>query len=336
MKPTDFALKLTDFLSKYLPEQKNVSLNTIKSYRDVFSLFLRYCRDHKILHPEKITLDVIDVPLVLEFLEYVETDRHCSVRTRNHRLSVLHAFFRYLQVEDPARLLVCQRILSIPLKRCATSAVNYLEKDDLLAIISQPDVSTAQGRRDLVLLCVLYDSGARVQELVDITIQDLRLDSPAQIRLTGKGRKTRIVPLMSDTVHLLTEYMKEHKLDHTGLVDLPLFFNRNGNPLSCSGVRYILRKYILSLGRQVPLAVKSVSPHTLRHSKGMHLLQAGNPVTTIQAILGHVDIRSTEIYAKADIEMKRKALQKVDKVADSKMLPFWQENKGLMSWLSSL
>ncbi len=336
MKPTDFAIQLTKFLSEYLPTQKNVSPNTIKSYRDVFSLFLRYCRDHKGFPPEILTLDLLDVPFIIDFLEYLETDRNCTVRTRNHRLSVLHAFFRYLQIEEPTRLALSQKILAIPLKRFPASSISYLTSDDLMAILSQPDVTTTQGRRDLVLLSVLYDTGARVQELVDITMQDLRLDSPAQIRLTGKGRKTRVVPLMSETVRLLTEYLREHRLEHTVHVDLPLFFNRQRKSLSRSGVRYILSKYIQRVGRHGLSIMKSISPHTLRRSKGMHLLQAGNPVTTIQAILGHADIRSTAIYAKADMEMKRKALEKVAKVTDANRLPFWLEDNGLMSWLSSL
>ena len=159
MKPTNFAIQLTTFLSEYLPAQKNVSPNTVKSYRDVFSLFLRYCRAHKDFPPEMLTLDLVDVPLIIDFLEYLETDRNCTIRTRNHRLSVLHAFFRYLQIEDPTRLALSQKILAIPLKRFASSSISYLTSDDLVAILSQPDVTTTQGRRDLVLLSVLYDTG---------------------------------------------------------------------------------------------------------------------------------------------------------------------------------
>ena len=336
MKPTDFAAQLTAFLSQYLPAQKNVSPNTIKAYRDAFTLLLRYCRDEEKVPPEKVTLDTLNASLVLSFLNHLEIGGNCGTRTRNHRLSVLHAFFRYLQIESPERMVQCQQILAIPFQRCARPTVNYLSTEELSEILSQPDLTTNHGRRDAVMLSVLYDTGARVQELVDLTVRDVRLDSPAQIRLTGKGRKTRVVPLLSGTVELLSEYMREHRLDCPERMDSPLFFNRQGGHLSRSGVRYLLMKYTKDARRAKPGLSDKISPHTLRHSKAMHLLQAGNPATVIQAILGHADIRSTDIYARADMEMKRRALERATKTVPSGILPSWQGDKGLMDWLRSL
>lgn len=297
---------------------------------------LRYCRDQRSLAPEKVTLDLLDVPLLLAFLDYLQTARHCCARTRNHRLSAVHAFFRYLQTEDPGRMLRCQQILAIPLQRSAPPPVQYLSREGLTALLAQPDLTSSGGLRDAALLSLLYDSGARVQELVDLCVRDIRLDTPAQIRLTGKGRKTRIVPLLSNTVELLQAYLREHRLNRADRADSPLFFNRNGERLSRSGVRYILEKYTEQARKEVDRLPTRVTPHCLRHSKAMHLLQAGNPAPVIQAILGHADIRTTNIYAQADTEMKRRALEKAAPAASSTSLPSWQEDKSLMSWLRSL
>jgi len=336
MKPTDFALYITSFLSEYLPAHRDVSPNTVKSYRDVFTLLLRYCRDHQDLRPEHVTLDRIDVSLILAFLEYLKTERNCGSRTRNQRLAALHAFFRYLQVENPDKLMQCQRILAIPSKRFKRSSVNYLSADDLAVILSQPDINTVNGRRDAILLSVLYDTGARVTELININMRDVRLTSPAQILLHGKGNKTRIVPLLSGTVNLLKEYVKERRAKLPDRLDSPLFRNRRGERLSRSGVRYILAKYTRQACAEHAGITEQVSPHTFRHTKAMHLLQAGNPVTTIQAILGHADIKTSTIYASADLEMKRRALEKASGASPPTGLPSWKKDESLMEWLRSL
>ncbi len=336
MKPTDFAIRLTNFLGEYLSAQKNVSPNTIKAYRDAFKLLLRYCRDYVAVSPENLTLDTLNVQLIQSFLNHIENEGNCSIRTRNHRLSVLHAFFRYLQIEEPDRITQCQQILAIPLKRYTRSTVHYLTTDELAEILDKPNLGTIWGRRDAALLSLLYDTGARVQELVDLSIRDIQLNPPAQICLTGKGRKARVVPLMSGTVKLLVQYMGEHRLDCSECINSPLFFNRRGEHLSRFGVRYLLKKYTTEARKSKPGLLKSISPHTMRHSKAMHLLQAGNPSTVIQSILGHADIRSTDIYARADMKMKRHALQKAAEMVPPVRLPSWRDNKGLMEWLSSL
>jgi site-specific recombinase XerD len=212
--------------------------------------------------------------------------------------------------------------------------VNYLTPEELSEILAKPNLTTIWGRRDAVLLSLLYDTGARVQELVDLKVRDVRLNSPAQIRLTGKGRKVRVVPLMSGTVNLLDQYMREHRLDRPECTDSILFFNRRGENLSRSGVRYLLAKYSEDVCRSKTSRSGKVSPHTMRHSKAMHLLQAGNPATVIQSI--HADIRSTDIYARADMEMKRHALEKAAGMGPSVSMPSWQIDKGLMDWLRSL
>jgi integrase/recombinase XerD len=179
MKPTDFSAHLTNFLTHYLAAQRNLSPNTIMAYRDVFTLLLRFCRDVQGVALERLRLEQIDVSLVETFLDYLERERKSSPRTRNHRLAALHAFFRYVQAEEPARMLQCQKILAIPLRRHARPTVAYLSKEELADILAQPDLRTPGGRRDAVLLSVLYDTGARVQELIDLSGGDVRLDTPA-------------------------------------------------------------------------------------------------------------------------------------------------------------
>ena len=271
MKPTDFSVHVTSFLTHYLAAQRNVSPNTIKAYRDVFTLLLRFCRDVQGIAPERLRLEQIDVSLVEAFLDYLERERKSSPQTRNHRLAALHAFFRYVQAEEPAHMHQCQKILAIPQRRHARPTVAYLSKEELGEILAQPDLRTSDGRRDAVLLSVLYDAGARVQELIDLSVGDVRFDPPAQLRLLGKGRKMRAVPLMGNTVQLLRDHIQENHLDGPEQFDKPLFQNARKQRLSCSGIRYILHKYHVKARDKRPSLNRRVSPHTLRHTKGMHL-----------------------------------------------------------------
>ena len=336
MKPTDFSIHVTSFLTHYLAAQRNLSPNTIKAYRDVFTLLLRFCRDVRGIPPEKLRLEHVDVSLVETFLDHLETERKSSPRTRNHRLATLHAFFRYVQAEEPAHMLQCQRILAIPLRRHVRPTVGYLSKNELAEILAQPDLRTWEGRRDAVLLSVLYDTGARVQELIDLSVGDVRLDPPAQLRLVGKGRKMRAVPLMDNTIPLVRDHLQENRLDRSEQFDKPLFQNARGQRLSRSGVRYILQKYLGRARSKLPSLNRKVSPHTLRHAKGMHLLQSGISLDMIRDFLGHVDVKTTQIYARANLEMKRNALERITDSSPVRTIPTWQQNKDLLDWLRSL
>src|SRR5919106_298812 len=336
MKPTDFAVHVTTFLTQYLVAQRNLSPNTIKAYRDVFTLLLRFCRDVRGIAPERLRLEQIDVSCVEAFLEYLERERRSAPTTRNQRLAALHAFFRYVQSEEPDRLLQCQQILAIPQQRHARPTVGYLSKEDLAAILAQPDLRTRAGRRDAVLLSVLYDTGARVQEVIDLSAGDLRLEPPAQVRLMGKGRKMRAVPLMQNTVQLLRDHMHENHLDRPQQFDRPLFRNGCDQRLSRSGIRYILQKYVGKARSKRPSVNRTVTPHMLRHTKGMHLLQSGISPEMIRDFLGHVDVKTTQIYARANLEMKRNALERLSDSSPVQAIPSWQQNNNLLEWLRSL
>ena len=330
MKPTDFAYYLSSFLTTYLAGQRNLSTNTVQSYRDTFSLLLRYFSDSKSIMPEKISVDTVNKESVEEFLLWLETARGCSISTRNQRLAAIHAFFRYLQYEKPEHMHHCQRIISIPFKRAPKKPPVYLSDDEMGKLLSLPDMRTERGRRDATLLSLLYDSGARVQELADLTPRNLRLEEPYYITLTGKGCKTRHVPIMKQTAYLVASYLKEQRIDTADKLEHPLFFNTRREKLTRQGISYIIGKY--SAGISVN---NSVSAHVFRHSKAMTLTQADvNPIY-IRDILGHADLKTTGIYSKSNIEMKRRALEKVEVKAIPEAVD-WTADDGLMGFLKNL
>lgn len=337
MKPTDFAYHLTTYLSKYLPSKTGISSNTILSYRDTFTLLLRFCSEEKVMAIEKINLKSLTKNLINEFLDWLGSKRGCAVSTRNQRLAAIHSFFRYLQIEEPGHLLICQQILSISMKRTGRSVINYLTLDAIKIILAAPDTTCLKGRRDLVLLSLMYDTGARVQEIADLTVADVRLENPPTIKLTGKGNRSRLVPLMTPTAKLLEQYLSEHDLRHAEYGCRNMFQNRSHSKLTRAGIAYILNKHVETARILRPeLLPKKISPHCFRHSKAMHLLQSGINLVYIRDFLGHVTIKTTEIYARADSLMKRKALERTYKMTSPSKMPAWQKNQALLEWLKEL
>ena len=336
MKPTDFAKYLTDFLAVYLPTQKNVSKNTIHSYRDTFKLLLHYCQDVKKLPVERLTLNGLSSQWVTDFLEWLETDRKCSISTRNQRLAVIHSFFRYVQAEEPAGIFHFQKICAIPIKKAKKPVVDYLTPEAVKLLLEQPYRHRPKGRRDLTLISVLYDSGARVQELIDLRVCDVTLQTPAVLTLTGKGNKTRRVPIMKNTASLLQNYLLENKLDKPWKNEYPLFVNNQHHKLTREGIAYIISKYVASARKESTIVPPKVKNHMLRHSKAMHLLQAGINLIYIRDFLGHVDLKTTEIYARADTEMKRKAIENAYPDLIDPNLPDWNKDQTLLSWLAEI
>lgn len=337
MKPTDFAYSLTSYLSKYLPGEVGASSNTIQSYRDTFSILIKYCASEKKIAAERLTLQHLDMKLIGSFLNWLEVERKCSVSTRNQRLAAVHAFFKYLQLEQPHSLHQYQQILAIPKKKSQKKSINYLALDAIQNLLDMPDRNTKGGRRDLVLLSLIYDSGARVQEIADVRVADVRLQSPATVKLTGKGNRSRIVPLMEPMAKMIRQYLKENNLCLPHCNEYPLFRNRGGSKLTRSGIAYILKKYLTEAKKLFPECFPDkISPHILRHSKAMHLLQSGVNLVYIRDLLGHVSVQTTEIYARADSSMKRKALEKAYTDVVSENLPEWQQNADLLEWLQNL
>lgn len=335
MKTTDLAKCLASFLTSELPSVRNVSPNTVTSYRDTFKQLLIFMKEQKGIKPERLTIRDITKEAVISFLEDIESARGNSIGTRNQRLAAVHALFRYIQTQEPDAIFQCQQILSIPFKKQPKKVVRYLTEEETSLLLSAPDQGTRKGRRDLALLCLLYDSAARVQELADLKVKDIRLSIPVQVTLTGKGRKTRVVPLMDKTAAILGSYLKENKLERPGMEEHPLFCNSRGEQLSRQGITYILKKYTEAC------RLKEISPHQLRHSKAMHLTEADVNPFFIRDFLGHADIKTTGVYAKTSLKMKKAAL---DKLNASKQDPIpvqnhgknWTEDQDLMEWLDRL
>jgi len=331
---TDFAVCLRRFLTAHLAGLRGCSPNTVASYRDTFKLLIAFFRDERSTPPEKLTLDCVTAPAITAFLQWLEASRHNSASTRNQRLAAISSFCTWMQTEDPARMACYQDNLAIPAKKQAHPNIHHLTVEQTRLLL-QPDRSTRRGRRDATLLATLYDTAARVQELADLTVRDIRLQHPAMAALTGKGRKTRHVPLMTNTAANLAAYLTELRLDQPGHDDHPVFFNQHRSKLSRGGIAWIISKY-QARTKDSQLADADISPHTLRHSRAMHLYEAGVPLPYIRDILGHVDLSTTEIYARASTEAKRKALEAayIDVVTDG--LHEWNQDPGLLDWLASL
>ena len=332
---TDFAVFLRRFLTSHLAGLRGYSTNTIASYRDAFKLLICYFRDQRHIPPERLTLELIDAAAITGFLDWLRTSRHNSPSTCNQRLAAIDSFFTWMQTQDPARMACCQDILAIPASKHDRPAVDHLSVEQTRQLLATPDRSTRNGRRDATLLATLYDTAARVQEIADLTVRDIRLEDPAIVALTGKGRKTRHVPIDTNTTALLAAYLAERHLDSPGRDAHPVFFNQHHQKLSRGGIAWILRKY-QAQAAEPALAGAQLSPHVLRPSRAMHLYDAGVPLPYIRDILGHVDLSTTEIYARASTEAKRKALEAAytDIVTDD--LPEWNQDPELLTWLTTL
>lgn len=335
MKTTSFSKYLADFLTRYLPGERGASPNTILSYKDTFLLLIRFMKTVKGVAPERLDMEEVSRDNIVAFLHWLESEKQCSVSTRNARLTALHSFFKYIQYEDPACLHMCGQILSIPLKKTSTATVTYLSLDAMKAILEGPDLTLKRGRRDLALLSIMYDTGGRVQEIIDLTPARIRLDNPCTVRLLGKGNKARIVPLMNAQVGFLREYMSENNLLLPYAAQYPLFYNSRKEKLTRAGITHILSKYVLLAQQKKKSIINgAVTPHVIRHSKAMHLLQAGVNLVYIRDILGHVSVKTTEIYARADSKKKREALESAYSEVKPENIPAWLADNKLLEWLS--
>lgn len=335
-KPTDFAYTLSKFFTEYLAGLCNFSENTICSYRDTFKLFLKFCDNSKGIPPEKLCFECINMELIESFLNWLKSERNSSISTCNQRLAAIHSFFKFVQYKNPEYAALCQQILFIKFAKTEQTELNYLSVDGVKAVLSVPDTATSEGMRELAILSLMYDSGARVQEIVDLRYGDVRLTNPATVKLTGKGRKSRVVPLLQGNVKILSAYIRNNPKSLRDKDDI-LFFNRSGNQLTRSGIEYILSKNV-KIARNInpEIIPDKISPHCLRHSKAMHLLQSGVNLIYIRDFLGHTDVKTTQIYARADVSLKRKAIEAASVIDVASDFKSWTEDSDLMSWLNSL
>lgn len=328
----NFGFHITKFFSEYLPSNLMASINTIKSYRDAFVQLINFFEEKHKIRSNKLSFDNITASSIENFLIWLEEEKQISVATRNQRLAAIHSFFKYVQHREPAYFNLCTSILSIGFNKVSLSAVSYLSLDEIKVLFSLPNKKIKQGYRDLTMLVTLYDTGARVQELIDLKLQQIRLDSKPIVYLKGKGDKTRVIPIGNDTANLIKKYIFDNAIT---MPNQNLFKNKQQKPLTRAGVDYVLNKYIEVGRKQKPnLFKKTVSPHCLRHSKAMHLLEAGVNLIYIRDFLGHASVTTTEVYAKTNPELKRKFLEEssVSLGVASKYSKQYKED--LLQWLT--
>jgi site-specific recombinase XerD len=333
MKPTDpFPGLIHAFFYERLVQQRNVSAHTVRSYRDAWSLFLRFVAARHKRSVAQITLAELTATEVAAFLQDSEDERKVSIGTRNCRLAALRSFFSFVAEREPAAMAQCVAVLHIPTKKATKPAPSYLDSSEVEAILDQPDRNCLEGQRDHALLSFLYNTGARIQEALDVCPAAIRFDAPMCVRLLGKGRKERICPLWPETVALLQALLKRQP--RAG--DETLFVNRYGAPLGASGVRFKLAAYVQAAARTVTsLSSKKVSPHTFRHAAAVHLVAAGVDVTVIRSWLGHASLDTTNHYAQANLDTKREALERLDP-SKIKKPPRWRRDASVLAWLDSL
>ncbi len=335
VQPTALARALRGFFTEDLPQVRGLSRHTVLAYRDALKLLVRYLEDRH--GRSAATFDFPDLAPneLLAFLAQLETGRGNCAATRNARLAALHAFARYAAAHHPEHLELCQRILAIPAKRTDQRLVEHLDADELQALLRAP-AATPSGRRDYTLLLVLYNTGARVQEILDLRPCDLQLERPWQALLHGKGGKPRWCPLWRETVQALQALLGE--TGRSPADSDPLFRNLRGQPLTRFGVRYILRKHArVAAGTVATLGGKRLHPHVLRHTAATHFLQANVDVVTISRWLGHADIATTGRYLAVDLETKRTAVQQAQPTVTAEAgTTAWQKDAGLLTWLESL
>lgn len=310
MKPAEisFPTLIQDFFLRRLVDQRGASAQTISSYRDAFELFFRFLGRETGRSPSSLNLADLDASNVLAFLDYLEEERGNSARSRNLRLTAIRSFMRYASVRAPASLPVAQRVLAIPSKRFDRPVLGFLSREEVQAILNAPDSTTFSGNRDAVLFATLYNTGARVSEIIGLCAGDILLNRQSALQLHGKGRKDRLVPLWKNTARQLRAWLP--KIDKG--VNSPVFPNRSGHPLSRSGVEHRLRVTVKNATKSCPsLKRLRISPHTLRHTTAMHLLQSGVDITVIALWLGHEDPATTHLYLEADLDTKEKALRRL-------------------------
>lgn len=307
-RPNPLGKGVVRFFREYLPTLRGMSLHTIRSYRDAVVLFLRFAAARGNRGVEDLDLDDLTAELVSQFLTHLELERHNGIATRNARLAALHTLARFLATEHPEHLAELQRILGLPFKRGARNApMEYLEPGEVEALLNSIDRSTDSGQRDYALFALMFNTGARVQEALNLQVRDVRTEPPYQVRLRGKGGKIRVCPIWAHTAALLRE-LGGQSPQPEGF----LFANRHGTRLTRFGVRYLLRKYVAaSIPAANTLQGKQLHPHSLRHTTAIHLLKAGVDFATISQWLGHATLNTTMVYARADLDIKRQALAQV-------------------------
>lgn len=326
-----FGVLLQNFFGHYLLNQRSVSTRTVAAYRDTFRLLLLFGESHLNLKPSAVTLTDLNATNILAFLDYLEAERQNCIRSRNARLAAIKSFLRYAALRDPASLSVIQQALAIPLKRSERPLLGFLSRPEMEAILEAPSLETWSGRRDRVMLTTFYNTGARVSEIIRLCVSDINLEQSPNVTLHGKGRKQRVLPLWKKTARLIKQWVNQNRFPP----DRPLFPNTAGRRLTRSGIANRLKEATQTAAKCLPsLKKRQVTPHTIRHTTAMHLLQSGVDLTVIALWLGHEKPSTTHMYMEADVAMKRKALGKIPQ-AITKDLQFRPKDQ-LLRFLETL
>ena len=329
---------LSKYLNHYLLETVGLSHNSVKTYGYTFKLLFIFAKEKYNLKPKKITFEALDKEFILEFSQWLTDIRQSSDRTKNLRVGNIKAFFSYIQTEIPSMVLQAQEIMQIPKKKVEQKVVDYITLDGIKLILNQPNITTNLGRKHLVILSFMYATGARVQEVVDVTIEDFKYNNSLSVKLVGKGNKARLVPLESEIIMMLEKYIQNEKRNRLLYnVSDPLFLNKSGKKLTRQGISYIVKKYAaMARNTNNTLIPKDVHPHTFRHSRAMALLESGIELIYIRDFLGHYSVTTTEIYARVNNESTRQALLKVSSQPVNTEVPVWNQDKNLLEFLKGL
>lgn len=332
---TDFAQNISSYFTDFLPLQRNYSKNTIQGYRDAIKLFLRFVSDEKGIDINKFSMNQFNREIVAEFLNYMRKNGQ-KVSTVNQRLAALKSFANYCQIESLENISALQNLQSIKPVKGEIKQIVWLSEEQTNELINKPDTDTDFGLKHRAILCMLYDTGARVQEICDLRIMDITLGKHPTVRLTGKGNKIRIVPISKGLNDLMTIYLDHFCRDSIKTDNV--FKNKNGLKLSRDGISYIIQKYTNIVRLKDSNFPEKIHPHCFRHSKAMHMVSAGIPLIYIRDFLGHEDISTTMIYAKADPRMKEKAINELAPkiIEEAENTADWTKDKSLMSFLNNL
>lgn len=336
---TDMAMLLKDFFETYLPKERGVSNHTIRSYSATFQSLYAFFKDNKGIRANKLFVKDLSRRSTNDYLNWLEMEKGNKVPTRNSRLASVKAFCHYAQYKDFKNLARWQDILSIKSKKADMPYMSFLTQEGMKTLLSEVPTDTIQGRRHLAILAFLYDTGARANELISFSAHNLNLTKPYHIILSGKGRKKRIVPIHEKLVLILKAYMKDANIELNNISKQPLFVNAHGRKLTSAGLTHIIMMYADKVRENFPaLMPERLSPHSFRHSKATHLLQAGMNIIYVRDFLGHSSVKTTETYVRMDSEQKRKALEAAaaDIVPQSQTIEVWNDDEKLLNWLKGL
>ena len=336
MKQTDFAKALNRFLTDYLVNKRGSSSKTIDSYRYAFILLLDYYNEVLHIPAEKMTLKDLTYEHLSGFLDWLQKEKQNKTATRNQRQAAINSFIHFLTYEYPEFLNEYQKILGIPIKKAPLKEISYLKTDGAISLMSSIDINKADGLRDYILLMLLYTTGIRVSELINIQVKDLSLHEPYTLLVHGKGQKSRYVPLMKDSIPIIQKYLKKMRYLQPGKGEEWLFINHMKKQFTRQGINYIVKKYGDIARSSFPeLIPDDISPHKLRHTTAMELVDSGVDLIYIRDLLGHVSVRTKEIYAKTDAKLKRAAIEAASKELVPPEDARWDNDEDLKSWLKN-